>query len=479
MALYKRKDIPILLQEINKGITSQVYLVFGDRYLCRNTAAEIADKLIPDTALRKTQLQMVDGDQEDQVRTLNLLRTFSLFQGRKILQVSDTKLFLSKNVAGSLLNKAYKAYISKEVKQSARFLKQFLDAAGMTSDELINEDIASYSPSRWKTAFGFNKPKEDLKWINDIENAEFTSEHKADDSTKTDVSDHFIAAFEKGIPDNNILILLAETVDKRKRLFKYIQKNETLVDLSVDTGVSSAARKDQDALLKELVIKTLKKYGKKLTSEALPIFLERVGFNPDAAVMETEKLALYTGDSDTVSLDDLNAITGRTREEALFELTEAFTAKKLETALVILSRLQDKGTHALAILATLRNHIRKMLLVRSFQGLAEPRYKTGMSFPIFQKAYLPEIKEGREQWNTLLWKGHPYALYMQFKQAEKFNCEDLQDGLAKILAAEFRVKGSGVPDSVILEDLLFRLIIGPVKTNNLQMPEREQTLRNA
>ena len=68
---------------------------------------------------------------------------------------------------------------------------------------------------------------------------------------------------------------------------------------------------------------------------------------------------------------------------------------------------------------------------------------------------------------------------MQFKQAEKYNCEDLQDGLAEILAAEYRIKGSGVPNNIILEDLLFRLITGSGKLNNMQLPSREPTGRTA
>ena len=61
--------------------------------------------------------------------------------------------------------------------------------------------------------------------------------------------------------------------------------------------------------------------------------------------------------------DDL---LGRPREEALYELTESVTSGKLEDGLLILEHLQNNGVHGLAILATLRNHITKLLIVRSF-----------------------------------------------------------------------------------------------------------------
>jgi DNA polymerase-3 subunit delta len=185
---------------------------------------------------------------------------------------------------------------------------------------------------------------------------------------------------EAGIPKDNILILLAEAVDKRKRLYKYIQQHGVILDLAVDPGSSAAAKRDQDNIVKELLHSTLKKYDKDIESQTIPVFLERVGFHPVAAVMEAEKLALFVGDRKVITREDVDAIIGRTREEALFELTEAVTSGKLEDGLLILDHLQSSGIHGLAILATLRNHLKKLLLVRSLQEVKSPAYTKSMAF---------------------------------------------------------------------------------------------------
>ena len=174
--------------------------------------------------------------------------------------------------------------------------------------------------------------------------------------------------------------------------------------------------------------------------------------------METEKLALYIGDREVVTKEDVDSIIGRTREEALYELTETVTSAKLEEGLNILAHLQDKGVHGLAILATLRNHLKKLLLVRSLQELKSPAYTKSISFKKFQNDYLPKLKEGREEWSTLLWKSHPYGLYMLFRQAAQFSCAALQDGLKEVLAAEYRLKGSPVDSRLVMDSLLFNLI---------------------
>jgi DNA polymerase-3 subunit delta len=462
MSVYKRQELPKLINKITQGNTEQVYLLFGERYLCRNAAQELIDHLLPEQEIQTTSLQHIDGDQEDFNRTLNLLKTFSLFPGRKIFWVTDTKLFYSKGVAKSVWDKACEKNERNEPEQALRYILQMLNLAAVSPQEMSEENITSLSAARWKTLFGFNKPQADLAWVQNL-----LLNMPADASTaknvETDAATMFTLAFEAGIPRDNILILLAEAVDKRKRLYKYIQKHGVILDLTVDPGSSAAAKRDQDKILKELLHSTIAKYGKDIEPQSIPVFLERVGFHPVAAVMEAEKLALYVGDKEIITRKDVDAIIGRTREEALFELTEAVTSGKLADGLRILDHLQASGVHGLAILATLRNHIRKLLLVRSLQELKTPAYTKQLSFPIFQTSYLPKLKEEREEWTNLLWKSHPYALFMLFRQAALFRCEDLQEGLQELLTAEYRMKSSSIDSRLIMDSLLFNLML-PKKT---------------
>jgi DNA polymerase-3 subunit delta len=125
---------------------------------------------------------------------------------------------------------------------------------------------------------------------------------------------------------------------------------------------------------------------------------------------------------------------------------------------LILDHLQSSGVHGLAILATLRNHIKKLLLIRSLQEVKSPAYAKSLAFPVFQKSYLPKLKEGREEWTNLLWKSHPYGLFMLFRQAARFRCADLQEGLKELLRAEYRMKGSLVDSRLIMDSLLLNLM---------------------
>jgi DNA polymerase-3 subunit delta len=457
MSVYKRQEIPKLLNEIKQGITAQIYLLFGERYLCRNTAQALIENLLPEQERQAINLQHIDGDEEDFNRTLNLLKTFSLFSGRKIFWVTDTKLFYSKGVAKNVWEKACENNERNEPGQALRYVLQMLNLAALSPQEMAEENIASLSATRWKSLFGFSKPQGDLSWAQDLL-ADIPADAAPAKDIETDAATRYTHALEAGIPRNNILVLLAETVDKRKRLYRYIQENGVILDLSVDPGSSAAAKRDQDKIVQELLHSTLAKYNKDIDSQTIPVFLERVGFHPVAVVMEAEKLALYVGDRKVITREDVDAIIGRTREEALFELTEAVTSGKLEDGLLIIDHLQASGIHGLAILATLRNHIKKLLLVRSLQEVKSPAYTKSLSFPVFQKSYLPKLKEGREEWSSLLWKSHPYGLFMLFQQAARFRCAELQGGLKELLTAEYRMKGSPVDSRLIMDSLLFNLM---------------------
>lgn len=444
-----------MIQSLEQGESSPVYLLCGERYLCRDAANTLINRLLPDEQQRTSNLYAIDGEQEDPLNTLNLLRTYSLFPGRRVVRVMDSRLFHSKGVAKKLWDKAKQCFNANDLEQAGRSLGRMLGAVQAAQD-MSADELGSLSASRWKSIFGFAKPHE-VSWLKKIT---LSGETAPDASRKGGAADLYIKAFEDGLPPDTILILVAEAVDRRKQFYKYIQQHGAIIDLSVDTGISTAARKDQKALLTELVHNTLAAFGKKLGPNVLDQLLERVGFYPVAAVMEAEKLALSVDDTPVITTADLDAMVGRTREEALFELTEAFANSDLAKSLLILSRLQGNGTHPLVIVAGLRNHIKKLLLACSLKDLEHPVYPKGMSFGAFQKGYLPLLKEEKKEALAML-PGHPYALYMLFKKATDFSSSFLRSGLTELLDAEYHLKGSALPDYVVLENFLFRLFIGP------------------
>lgn len=452
MPIYTRETLPTLLAQPAESV-SQVFLLFGDRYLCQNTAEQLEKRLLQHMG---GTVHPIDGDQEDNSATLAKLRSFSLLPGRQLYKVTDTRLFLSKQVAKNLWDKALKAHTDDKTEQAGRTLRTLLKSGGLDPHASGN-DLDAMAPTEWQQCFGFAKPAGDLSWtrsylaIDQTRGSEGTSP-----VSSTDPAEMLSNALTAGLPKNNILILLAEEVDKRKKLFKLLKDEQTVIDLSVETGSGAKAQKEQKAVLQDLVQQTLKEHNKTMTPALAELLFERVGFHPVALVMELRKVMLYIDDRHQITREDLDLLVGRTRQEALFELTAAITRRDREQALVLGDRLQENGIHPLAVVATLRNFVRGLLLCRALQEQPDLHYQPTMSAASFQQNCLPRLKE-REQWKKEL-SGHPFALYMQFKTAANYTLPVLSGWIKLLLEAEYRLKGSPIAAATVLQHLILAML---------------------
>ncbi len=156
MALIKRAELPALLKSMEQdkvdGKIAQLFLFFGERYLCREAADILQNGLLARPA--GGAVNVIDGDNEDSSRTLGQLMNFSLLPGLQIFRVTDSRLFHSKTVASAIWTKVIQARDAKKDTACARQLLSFLSIADLGIDEHLGE----MSSSQWKTLFGFEKP---------------------------------------------------------------------------------------------------------------------------------------------------------------------------------------------------------------------------------------------------------------------------------------------------------------------------------
>ena len=451
MTIFSKDQLELLVRDIATHAPSQVILLIGDRFLCQRAAERISTALLADGG----SAHLIDGDQENFPTTLNKLRSFSLLPGRQIYRVSDTKLFHSKKVAPSIWKRAVQAHDNNDRKRAAGYLRTFLESAGLNASDREN-DPAELSAAQWKKFFGFNRPADDISWTGELLVTSIDQDQRSVPPPADDPAVLLQKVLDSGIPENNVLLLLAEDVDKRKRLYKLIKDKQVVVDLSVESGSSSRARNAQESVLLELMNTTLSGFGKTMAAGVAKQLFERVGFHPVAVVMETEKLALYVGKNPKISIADLNAVVGRTRQEALFELTDALGKNNFDRALFVTARLLENNVHPLAVTATLRNFARNLFLLRALQERDEYGYSRSMSPAVFQQHCLPRLKKN-DRWKEKL-SGHPYAVYMQFKTASSFSPAVLKNWLCLLLRAEMRLKSSPISPDIIIHHLIFSMM---------------------
>ncbi len=427
-------------------------LFFGERYLCQEGAGKLEKILLQPGGT----VHPIDGEQEDINTLVYKLKSMSLLPGRQVYKVTDTRLFYSKTVAQNIWKKVVQAHEGKKTAQVQRALHAFLQAGGLhPNDE--ESDLNQLSGKQWQHYFSFSKPDGDLLWL--AEPLQALRNTRQGGGTATQSTDLFVTCLAEQIPERNFLILLAEEVDKRKKLFKYFKDNHHVVDLSVETGASAKAQKNQKEVLQRLIRETLSEGGKSCEPVVIEKLIERVGFHPVAAVTELRKVMLYVGEREKISLQDLVAVVGRTRQEAIFELTTALTARDINKVLLLAERLQDNGYHPLAIIGALRNTTRQLLLFRALQDRPQLGYSPSMPANVFQSTCIPALKE-LEEWKKEC-SGHPYAIFIQFKTASNYALEHLQNWMRLLLQAEMRLKGSPVAQQTVLHHLFISMLSAP------------------
>ena len=447
MPIHKRTELHTLLEDIKAGNHKQLYLCFGERYLCRQSAEQIEQALLQTGA---GAVHSIDGSAEDNSRILSRVLSFSLLPGLQIYRVKDSNLFLSKDISAQIWEKAVKAHQQNKPKSAVRHLSDLVKTAALAHDSAtVFSDI---SKDQWQKLFGFGHPGDDLGWADAL----LANSGLQSASSPARTADRFLSAIEQGLPVNNILLLTTENIDKRKKLFTQIKTYGEIIDCSVTPGPSRNAVREQKEVVQEMVKNTLNQFDKKIEPRALELLFERIGFHPVGVVMEVEKLALFIGERQKIRVSDIELMVARTREDAIFQLTEALGNRNRQQSLTILNNLTRDGVHSLAILASIRNYFRKLLIFRSLQLSGDPVWTRNMNANSFQNHYLPALKE-KEAWSELL-KGHPYALFMSFTKASEFSVSALKKSLSLVLGAEYRLKGAPIPHNIILEELLLSLI---------------------
>lgn len=446
MALIGMQQLPGQLAGLAHSPPGGAVLLFGEPYLCRQALHQLEAALLAEGGT----LHPIDGDEADPRQTLARISSFSLLGGRQVYRVNNTRLLHSRTTGKALWERVLKARAAAQEDALRRALSAFVRAGDLP---LRQDALLGMSAAQWQKHFGFAAPGEDLGWT-----AGYLPETEAGDGSTAaaDPGDQLVEILTRGLPPGNVLLLVAEEVDRRKKLFKFLQEHATVIDCSVAEGGGAKARGEREGVLRALLRQTLQEQGKRLPQDLVPTLLSRVGFHPVALVNEVRKLMLAAGEREEIGREDMEELLGRTREDALYELHHAILQGQLDEALVLQQRLREQGVHPLAMLASLRGALRATLLFRALIEGGDPPFSPAMPFNNFQQRYLPVLKE-RGKWNKEL-AGHPFALYNQFKEACRHTLPRLCFWMSLLLEAEYRLKGSAADEALVLHRLLCSML---------------------
>ena len=445
---YSLKEI---LGELKAGKRAPCYLLYGEEeFQLQDALEKIVDMLLPDAGERDFNLFVTSGDNEDVAALCESLLTFPLMPGRKVHVVRDTHLFESKKNLAPLVARIRERLESNTERAIADFM-QFLALTGLQLEDLKDGGWEKMGEDLWRKMVPGDESENRGSWLPKLVEISVNRglAPAVDKQADTEPLERILSG---GLPEGNHLIFTAQIVDQKKRLFKSISSvGRVLVFAKITREV-----KQQQAVM-ELAAGILAESGKQLSPGAWEALGQKTGFSLRESIGAIEKLITYSGEETAViEKDDVEAVVGRTKEDVVFSLTEAMSAKNLSAALFLLRELLEQGEAPLMIFSMMTREVRFLLqakliadskLLKSFDA-------GKVQYGQFQKDFYPLIKRVEEENKLDVIFQHPYVFYNFLKNARLFKRKELVDHLEMLAKIDLELKTTAKSPALLLEHFL-------------------------
>lgn len=447
-----RPPCPVMKKETRKADIDPVYLFYGDEFLVKERVQTLASEIL-DPDLRATNLIVFDGNNLDVARLADELLTPSLFGDRRIVLVDQTHLFMGKVDRGKLVQKILTSWRSNDRKAAFQGFGQWLNLMGLT--------VADTSGgSDWIGDLDAEEvPVDAGEILSKVGRAFADSGEKAEASADEASVEELILS---PLPGDTVLIFTAMAVDKRKKIFKAVEKRGRVVECSIKEEKSRTGL--ERTFFDERVHAALAAAGKKISRAALQEMYVRSGKNLRRLHSELDKLIGYLGDRTEVTPEDVGNLFSDFHEAAFYDLTGALRSGDLGRCLSALHDNLKLVSHPLQSLSAIANEFRRLMVAREMLfTIFSSAWKPGISFPHFQSV-VKKVREDNVEMRTKskldLLSMKDYPLYLYLRDAQRLPMEKIFRVMEYVLDADVAMKstrlGSSSP-STILEKLVMEI----------------------
>lgn len=440
-----------VLLDLKKGKVAPCYLLYGEEeYLIQEALRDILDLLVPPSD-RDFGLFFLDGSEADFDLLRDRLSAPSLLGGRKVVVVKNTEIFQSRENLGDLIQKI-RENLGENQDKAVRSFQTFLKLSGFAWEDLQGAGWQKISDEQWARAVE-NDPGDDRRtWLPRI--VEICAGRGMTSGGDADLSDSFEKLLAGGLPAGNCLILTAEAADKRKKIFKVIDRTGVVLHFG---KIKETATRET---LKSEARKLLDGCGKSLTSGAWAALGKKTGFQLRPSLNELQKLVVFAGEKTMIDEEDVETVVGKTKEDRIFDLTNAMSEKNAKAALLALQALLDQGEPPLMILSMISREIRLLLQASILtQSGKLPPMTPGMEFPSFQKNVYPSVSamaQGMARKEDLLVGKHPFVIFNALRHCRRFSYPVLIGYLDELLEMDRAMKSSTTDPQLLLERFLIK-----------------------
>jgi DNA polymerase III subunit delta len=233
-----------------------------------------------------------------------------------------------------------------------------------------------------------------------------------------------LTSYIKNPLESTVLVLVSEKPDLRKNPYRLFNETNTL-----------DCKPLYDNQVSQWVMKRIKRSKKTISVDAASLLSAYTGTSMRQISNELDKLEIYTGDRSEITVEDVNAVVGVSKDFTIFELYKAVGFKDTSAAINILDRMLERGEYPGYIIRMLTRLFTHIATISDLSSKNSPQQKilsqTKIN-PFFLKEYLGYLSH------------HPV--------------HSIPDRFKALLEADTALKTTGKDKRLVLSMLLYRLM---------------------
>lgn len=224
---------------------------------------------------------------------------------------------------------------------------------------------------------------------------------------------------------STVLVLAAAKADLRKNPFAAIRK----------AGAVVTCRPLYENQLAPWIVTHARRLGLSISPDAARMLAAYVGSSLRALDNEIRKLQTYLGGRTTISVDEVSAVVGMSREFSVFELQRAIGARQGARAVEIVEHMIDAGENVPFILVMVTSYLLNVLKIHELR-------RKGAS----DRELVAETRVS------------PHFLQEYVSAAAGYSRGELEEAFLLLAEADERVKTSAADPRQVLLTMLIRLM---------------------
>jgi len=480
MPIIKHKELKKSLKALVSGEVPGIFLIYGEELLVKTALEALLTALLPGES-RKLNYEPVDGNEASVVTAVEKVNTYSLLAEPKVVAILDAQVFYAKQDTTAVIERARAAFERNESRKAAHAILKVM--------ALLRLSFEDVSPETRADAFKLTaEQRRDDRWLDDL--LDYCRQKNMPVPTSGSAADMLERAIARGFPAQQYLAITTDIVDRRRSLYKTIADKGLVIDCAVPKGERKADRTAQAAVLNDQLSQVLKACGKKMAPDARALLVELAGFNLRAVANSVKQLASFIGERDTIAAEDVRRVVRKTKQDPIFNFTNAITGRDRAAALFFFNSLLAENMYPLQLLAAMANQIRKLIQIKGFtESLAGSVWQSNCPYPRFTNQVIPAIKDYDrgliaeiDRWEETLspqatakrsQKKKPgkiagglmiaqnprnaYPVYKLFKNAERFTKAELFTCLELLDKTDHRLKSTSMEPRLVLEEVILAI----------------------